>query len=122
MRLRPLLIDEIAKQSIQNVIEYAKQHPYHYPSKEPSPGDNPQYVCHLNTYRCVFTFTHANGQVLRHLSISIPGTAYPNPFVVWTIAELFGFTGWNGRSRVQPQEWAVSVNSKEHCIVVIQEY
>ena len=122
MNIRPLIIDDVAKATAQKVVEYARVHPYYLPSDGIMPGDNPGHVCALDTYRCVFTFTHVDKKVWRHLSISIPGRDYPNPFSVWTITELFGFTGWDGKSFDRPDSWLVDINKQEHCIVVVQEY
>jgi hypothetical protein len=119
--MRPLLIDDEARAKAKKVVDYAKLHPYYLPAAGQVPGGNPNFVAKLNTYRCVFTFTHSRGEVWRHLSISVPGENYPNPFAAWTIAELFGFTGWDGSSIGAPFGWIFNVNPKEHCIVIAQK-
>lgn len=119
--MRPLFIDDEAKQKVARVVEYAKAHPYYTPAEGTIPGDNPNYAAQLDTYRCVFTFTHSKGKVFRHLSISVPSENYPHPLAVWTIAELFGFTGWDGKTvdRV-PSDWLAGMNKDEHCITIMQ--
>jgi hypothetical protein len=59
--------------------------------------------------------------VWRHLSISVPGKNYPNPFAAFTIAALFGFTGWDEKTIEPPPEgWEIHVQLHEHCIVMAQ--
>jgi hypothetical protein len=119
--MRPLLIDEVAKTKIAHVRSYAEENPYYPDTHEgPPPGDNPGYVCYLNTYRCAFTYTHTRLGVFRHLSISVPSKGYPNPVAILTIATEFGFTGWNGKTIV-PFPWTSSVSKQEHCVVIAQE-
>jgi hypothetical protein len=118
--MRPLLIDEVARAKVALVVAYAMDHPYH--PGDPVPGDNPKYVTHLDTYRCVFTFTHAYGEVWRHLSISVPSEDYPNPAAAFMIATEFGFTGWDERTIDGiPSGWRVDVSKTEHCIVLAQK-
>jgi hypothetical protein len=52
--------------------------------------------------------------------MSVPSKDYPNPFAVWLVCELFGFTGWDGKSELPPSDWQAMVNKEEHCIVVAQ--
>jgi hypothetical protein len=118
--MRALLIDDEAKAKVKKVVDYAHAHPYYLPAAGIVPGDNSSYVAHLGTFRCVFTFTHIKGEVWRHLSISVPSHSYPNPFAAYTIAELFGFTGWDGKSSTPPTNWQIAVNKDEHCIVLAQ--
>jgi hypothetical protein len=133
--MRALLIDDNAKAAVKKVVDYAAAHPYYLPAAGIVPGDDPRYVAHLDTYRfvrggcvvqnvqrlcCVFTFTHVKREVWRHLTISVPSQNYPNPFAAYTVAELFGFTGWDGKSYDPPNGWQVAVNKDEHCIVLAQ--
>jgi hypothetical protein len=119
--MRPLIIDDAAKAKVARVLEHAEANPYHF--RGPVPGDDPRFVAELNTYRAVFTLSHdPEGKVWRHLSISVPSKNYPNPVAVLTIAELFGFTGWDGRTIDQlPLDWILDVKTQEHCVVVMQE-
>ena len=118
--MRVLLIDDQVKAGVKKVVDYAQSHPFYLPAGGPVPGDNPNYVAHLMTYRCVFTFTQVKAQTWRHLSISVSSADYPNPFAAYTIAELFGFTGWDGKSQTPPRSWEIAVNKDEHCIVLAQ--
>lgn len=87
------------------------------------PGDDFRFVANLNSYRCVFTITETpDGSAMRHLSISVPSEDYPNPFAAYTIAELFGFAGWDGKTQDLPESWIARVNKEEHCIVLAQPY
>jgi hypothetical protein len=118
--MRPLLVDDEAKAKVARVVEYAEAH-HHIPG-EFVPGDNPNFVTTLDTYRCVFTFTHNSGKVWRHLSISVPSEKYPNPAAAFMIATLFGFTGWDERTiDVAPKGWGIGIHKHEHCIVLAQE-
>lgn len=94
--MRALVIDDAAKAEAARVISYAMEHPYHPRQGAPVPGDDPGHVAELNTFRAVFSFTVMQGQTFRQLSISVPGGLWPNPWAVCMIAELFGFTGWDG--------------------------
>lgn len=121
--MRVLEINDEAKAKVMRVRNFAEQKVNWYYGHGPVPGDNPRYVCHLNDFRCVFTLTVGDsGLHYRHLSISVPSENYPHPAAAWTIAELFGFTGWDGRSFDKvPADWAAIVNPEEHCVVLAQE-
>lgn len=118
--MRPLLIDDAAKAKAASVVAYAKDHPYS--PGQPTPGDNPHFVAKLDTYRAVFTFTKSDGGLWRHLSVSVPSaTKYPNVAAVFSIAALFGFTGWDERTINQaPTGWHIDISHRDHCIVVVQ--
>jgi hypothetical protein len=120
--MRLLYINRITKVKIAHVKSYAEENPYYPGATEDVPGDNKNYVVYLNTFRCVFTHTHSKGKVYRHLTISVPSAKYPNPAAAFIIAQEFGFTGWDGKTIDKvPRNWAVDVNKKEHCIVLVQE-
>jgi len=122
MNLRALVVDDLAKQKVKRVRQFAERKNNWYHGAGKVPGDDPRYVCHLDTYRCVFTYTvHPSGLIFRHLSISVPGAKYPNVFAACTIAELFGFTGWDGKSYEKlPPDWMGHVSDEEHCVVLVQ--
>jgi hypothetical protein len=120
MSARPLIIDEEARTEAQRVIEHATNNPYVPFGTYPAPGDDPRFVAKFGTYRAVFTFTHVDGLIYRHLSISVPSTDYPHPAAAFMIADLFGFTGYDGNPERVPPEWDVDVNGLEHCIVIVQ--
>lgn len=118
--MRPLVVDAAAKATAARVLAYAEAHPYR--PGGPVPGDDPNFVARFGTYRAVFTFTHSNGFVYRHLSVSVPSAKYPNPAAAFMIASLFGFTGWDERTIDRaPPGWIMDVNKAEHCIVLAQE-
>lgn len=118
--IRPLVIDDNARAKVASVVSYAMDHPYR--EGNPVPGDNPNYVAKLDTYRAVFTFTHHRGGVFRHLTISVPSSKYANPAAVFTIASLFGFTGWDEKTiDKSPEGWRIDINKKDHCVTVVQE-
>lgn len=120
--MRPLIIDDAARAKIARVVAYAMDHPYRPGPGAITPGDNPNFVANLSTYRAVFTFTHHGGQVFRHLSVSVPSKGYPNPAAAFFIAHEFGFTGWDEKQIDKlPDGWMMDVNDGEHCVVLAQE-
>ena len=117
--MRPLIIDAHALAEIARVKAHAEAH--HYRRGDPTPGDNPKFVARLSTYRVVFTVTHSDDMVLRHLSVSVPSTKWPNPAAVFMIAHHFGFTGWDEAKPSEPaKDWLCGMHNREHCIVVAQ--
>jgi hypothetical protein len=122
-----LSLNEENVQKCLKVVEYASN-PQHYyvlgTDGEPlqqAPGNNPHHVAQLDSFRCVFSITKASGKTWRHLSISVPSKKYPNPFAAYTIAGMFGFTGWDGKSMDFPDGWVGRISEDEHCIVLAQE-
>jgi len=123
--VRALVIDAYARKQVERVLAHALDPRHWYrPGKDSRiPGNDPHFVVHLNTYRCVFTISKSNqGLAYRQLSISIPSENLPNIFAALTIAELFGFTGWDGKSQDLPLSWMAHVSTAEHCIVLAQPY
>jgi hypothetical protein len=128
--MRPLLIDDAARAEVARVVAYAMDHPY-FPNRPIDiasgasliPGDDPGHVANLSTYRCVFTFTHLNDRVHRHLTISVPRPGmYPNMIAAFMIAELFGFTGYNEQEPGRPgPDWYCDVKRDENCVMIVQE-
>ena len=127
--MRMLMIDEATKNAIANLIRFAqdKANWYRPAADKWVPGDHPEYVVHLNDYRCVFTLTESEGHLFRHLSVSVPSKDYPNVSVFLSIAKLFGFTGGVTPSGnldfvIRPgQDWRFGVNEDEHCVAIVQE-
>lgn len=125
--MRALLLDEDARAKIQGVLEFAHKPENYYIigpggfSLQRPPGDDPRHVVHLNTFRCVFSVSKADGKLWKHLSVSVPGNKYPNPFAVYTIAQEFGFTGWDGNSEVPPVDWAGRLEQEVRAVVLAQE-
>lgn len=127
--MRPLIIGDAAKAKVQRVLDFALQpENWYQPSRGNDqavtpPGDDKRHVVTLDTYRCAFSIiVDAKEMPWRHLSISVPSEKYPNPFAAYTIAELFGLSGWDGKSVEPPNGWALSVNAEEHCVVLAQPY
>lgn len=130
--MRVLAINEAVKAQAQAVVDFAVRPENHYKpfnGKDVElniPGDDERYALRIpQGYRAVFSITEdREGKLWRHLSVSIPGGKYPHPFAVWTIADLFGFKGWDGRYEVPPKEWIVQPDdgAGERCIVVGTRY
>lgn len=126
--MRALIIDGHTKAIAARVVQYAQTHPYNPFAGGPDrsvaiPGDNPQHVAEISTYRCVFTYSYSPNAAAwcRHLSVSVPGAHYTNPFAMWTIAsDLFGFTGWDGANLNPPDDWTFTIDKDAHCIVLAQ--
>lgn len=124
--IRPLLIDDTQRQAVKHLVEFAKNPDAWYIVGQSKwiPGDNIEYVLHLNSYRCVFTYTLVpNGSLYRHLSVSIPGKEYPHPIAVYQLAHMFGFTGGSVQHGIcigPSVNWAISVNRDERCTVVVE--
>lgn len=121
--MRPLVIDDAARAEVKRVTDFAAspENFFDITKREKIiPGDHPEYVAHLNTFRCVFTVTKNLEGIYRHLSISVPGGKYPNVFAAYTIAELFGFTGWNGVSELPPQDWIFRADKQLRCVLIAQ--
>lgn len=118
--IRPLIINDEARATAARVVAYAQAHPYR--PGDPVPGDDSNFVANFDTYRAVFTFTHSDGHIYRHLSISVPSLKFANPAAAFMIAGLFGFIGWDERTIDRaPDGWMIDVNEAEHCIVLAQE-
>lgn len=125
--MRVLSLNEENVQKVLKVVEYANDPRNCYfvdkggKTFQKTPGNNPSHVAQLDSFRCVFSITKADGTTWRHLSISVPSKDYPNPFAAYTIAQMFGFTGWDGKSSAFPEGWLGKVNKEEHCVVLAQE-
>jgi len=121
---RALLIDDKAKAEVARVVAYAMDHPYHPSRTKSVPGDDPGHVVYLQTYKCVFTFTHSSGKVFRHLTISVPAKdKFPHPIAAFMIAEMFGFTGYDDKHKpgAPGPDWMVDVKNNEGCVMLAQE-
>jgi hypothetical protein len=122
--MRALIIDQKAKQKVSRLLQFASKEQNWYRPDETliPPGDNPDFVIHLNSFRCVFTYTFSNDELFRHLSISVPAkNKYPHQIAALTIAELFGFSGWDGVSAQIPSGWIVGTNKEEGCVTMVQQ-
>lgn len=96
----------------------------------PPPGDSLNHSRVVDTYRVVYSVTAARGELLRHMSISIPQvlgktTPYPHPVAVFTIASWLGFTGGVQEmdSIISPgEDWQIHRSEDPVCIVIVQPY
>jgi hypothetical protein len=119
--VRVLTINDGTRAEIARVLTHAHANHYHPGPGAKPPGDDERFVAKLDSYRAVFSLTHADGIVYRHLSISVPGKSYPHPFAVFTIASLFCFTGRDERTVEPPPDgWLIDLNQRDHCIVLAQ--
>lgn len=123
--MRALVITDDIKQQVKRVVDFAmrKENWFHPGASKFIPGNNPNYTVNILTYRCVFTNSYTDNKNFRHLSVSVPGNKYPNQIAVFTIAQLFGFTGGievNGVITKPADDWHFDVNNKDGCVVVIQ--
>lgn len=119
--MRMLVIDDAARAAAARVLAHAKAHHYRPGPGQTPPGDDNRFVAMLGTYRAVFSFTHSDGGVWRHLSVSVPGTMFPNPAAVFTIADLFGFGGYDQNDPAKPgAKWMFDAMDAEHCVVVAE--
>lgn len=121
--MRPLLIDDAAKAKVRQVRDFAEQpaNLYRPGLTQRVPGDDPHFVTDLAVgFHCVFTITEVAGVQFRHLSISVDGGKYPSPFAAYTIAELFGFEGWNQHSEKPPAHWHGGISEEDHCIILAE--
>lgn len=125
--MRMLQLSPENRLEAQRVVNYASKPEHYYsPPTDWCPGDQPEYTCRIDSFRCVFTITDdkEHGKILRHLSISIPNpNAQPNQFAVYTLATWFGFTGAQMQEDVAVapgKDWQVGLHETEHCIVLAQ--
>lgn len=127
--MRPLVISPEVRKRVAECMNYAEQ-PLHWyqPGDDFVPGDHPEFVVHIDSgYRCVFSYTFKDGQLYRHLSISVDHpTLFVSPQAAVVIARLFGFTGGEGEfdldlhARLEKDGWMVKANEEDHCVVMVQ--
>jgi hypothetical protein len=114
MALRPLTLGPDERQRIAHLVGFARD-PVNWLTRARLlalyvPGDYPEYVLTLHTYRCVFTWTEGSkGTIFRQLSVSVPGGKLPNIYAAFTLATAFGLTGWQMHSngKQPPADWMV---------------
>jgi len=121
------VFDDQARAKARQIREFAEQPENWYlidgkDRESKTPGDDPRYVVHLNTYRCVFWITKELAGFHRHLSISVPSSGLPHPYAAFMIAELFGFEGWDGKTLEPGPDWLIQANHAEHCVVFACSY
>jgi hypothetical protein len=104
-KLRHLILDDVAKAKVARIKAYAEAHHYVPGPRAVTPGDDPNYWAMFDDYKVVFSITESDGTQWRDLSMSVPGGKYPHPIAVFSMCELFGFTGWDGKSMEIPPSW-----------------
>lgn len=122
MALRALVIDDEALDRAAKIVAYAEAHPWHTraPGSFP-PGAIPEHVGMFGSFRAVFSMTHEDGLIFRHVSISVPGEKLPNPIACFVIAGLFGLTGWSeDMGMTPPPAWALNVDREERVVAIVQ--
>jgi hypothetical protein len=128
--MRALVMDDEAQRKVDTVVAYAMSHPFS-PAKDSdprkAPGNNPQLTVHLNSYRCVFSFSFIEGNLFRHLTISVPQDAgkpgaYPSPEATSMIAGMFGFTNSDAGmlANVLAGRWQAAPNKEDVCVVLLE--
>lgn len=128
MLMRPLLLTSENKDKATRVLVFAEktENWYHHPGSPWVPGDHPEFVAIIDTYRCVYTHTVYRGTHYRHLSISVPARGwFPNEVAVYTLATFFGFTGAKKDNDVAVEpgdDWMLDLNEIEQCILIFQEF
>lgn len=116
------MIDNAARAKAMKVIAHANAHPFDPGVDAWVPGDIPDFAEMFDAYRVVFTFSRVGNQLWRHMSVSAPGGLYPSLMAIFTLAELFGFTGWNQEAIKQmPEDWLAIVFDDPPHVVLIQE-
>jgi hypothetical protein len=118
------VIDDEARAKVAKVVEFAHTHLYQPRVSGPAPGEVPELVAELNSFHCVFSFTvDDQGNLHRHLSISVPGEHFPHPILVAEIAGLYGFTGWEAglEAQVKSGAWRANVNRHDHCVALAEQ-
>jgi len=125
--MRALVMDDFAKAAVKRVVDFATlpENWYRPGQSTVVPGEDPRFVAHIRDgYRCVFTITKApDGFTFRHLTISVDSDKYPHVAAACAIAEMFGFSGWDGKTIDRlPDSWMVNVDKAEHCVGLGQPY
>lgn len=123
MKLRPLIIDDQFKAEVAVIKRYAEAKHYVPGEDAQPPGDDPMHVLTTDFgYRVVFSFTQMPDRLYRDLSISVltPGK-WPNPFAAFTLAQEFGFTGWDGKTLdPPPTNWMIAKDIHFDAIRIVQ--
>jgi hypothetical protein len=125
MSMRVLTIVEEAKAKVREVLDFSlREEHWRDPGTNPkSPGDSPRYVTSLENYRCVFSIIRVrDGELFRHLSVSAQGTNYLTPISFYTIAQEFGFTGWDANNINPPKDWSIDLDQEKRCAGAMQRY
>lgn len=121
-----LPVTEELKEQVRRVVEYATASCNHYDvaSGQKPPQENPNHVIQIHLYRCLFSISiDPENKAWRHLQISVAQKGqFVAPVVALTIASMFGFTGWDGRSPKPPRDWAGTVDKEANAVLLFQEF
>lgn len=130
MSLRPLVIDDEARARVAKIVAYAQQKDHWYVvdpdghSTQMNPRDNYRHVTLLGNYRCVFswTFDERVSMLFRHLSVTVDDVrSQQHVTKLWTLAQLFGFTGWAPEMGLTPgRDWLVTIQPADRAVVLQQ--
>lgn len=125
--MRQLGLSDESKKAIESLVEFASRPENHYRvgTSKWDPGDRPEFVHHVNTFRLVFTVTDGRGVLYRHMTVFAPAKSkMPNPLVAFTLATWCGFTGGKRKEKVTIKpgpDWGIGAHKKHHCIVLTQK-
>lgn len=122
-----LVIDDAAVAKAAALTAHAEAHPYRPETPGARvPADDPAHVAVFDSFRVVFSITEMQGVRVRQLSISLVNRRrgmYPDPIMAFTIADLLGFTGWNGAEGYlnnMPPDWRCRPIPADNCVSIIQ--
>lgn len=127
---RPLIITPGRKEAIQKFLEMAhREENWFYPGvSDWTPGDRPEYIFQFDSYRVCYTCSIIEDKPHRQISVSIPTDELPAPAAVFTIANLFGFTGGKGMGEdvitEHGEDWVIvtqPLGEGRECVMVVQK-
>ena|SRR3569833_749174 len=119
-----LAIGDQERAEAKQVIDYAMNHIYHYPSDLPEPGSIPDQIVRVGVYHCVFSFTSTDAGIYRHLTISMPDVGdIPADEVIVALADLFGFSGGKNEliENVSSGRWHVDADPVKLSVAVLEK-
>lgn len=127
MSVRPLVLDADARQRIAHLAKFAADPDNWFTPMRVKlgfvPGQHPEYVVTISSYRCIFTWTSTEaGFVVRQLSVSVPMPGLlPNVQAVCALSTEFGLTGWDIErdNGAPPDDW--QFQKSERAIAVWQQ-
>lgn len=100
---------------------------YYRPPADWKPADKAEYTTFVGSFRVVFCIKVEEGRPHRHLSITGPGPASPDPETALTIASICGFSGGarvpvpHGEITVAPgSDWHLAASDLAHHVAIAQ--
>ena len=124
---RLLVLSPEQKKAVGELVAFASQRENWFDPRKDKwvPGDRPEYTIQLESYRCCFTYdVQKDGNIYRHVSVSVSGNAWPNEIAVFTICTMFGFTGGKTQGDVTVwlgKDWIVQMEKEAQAINVLQK-